>query len=118
MMKDEHVRYFVGEALRQWKYGEELLNPLVAFTKALKRGEYDEMEEDEIDQMHQAAISLSIGWQSKPEVSADELKGNLGHLLIQEIIIRTLGRTQTEDGDLRTVLEALSWERKKEEGRG
>ncbi len=111
MLKDSGVRYFIGKVFKQWRYGEKLTNPIITFTKELKRGAYDNLFEDEVERIHDAALRLSVFWRSTPELSADEFKSSLGHIFIQEIIIGMMGRAKSGNSDLKTAIEALSWEK-------
>ena len=112
MLKDAAVRRFIGKMFNQWKHGEMITNPLISFTKELKSGKYDGLREAEINHIHQAAAELSNLWKSEPEVSAETFKSNLGYLLVQETIINMVGDMKAGGSDIKTVLEALSWDEK------
>jgi len=98
MLKSEGDIYYLKRLSAQWKYGEKLTNPLITFTKALKGGAFDEMPEKDIDDLHDAAVSLSKFWRSKSELSSDEMKNNIGYMMVQEMIIRAM-TDKTEDID-------------------
>lgn len=102
--------HYISKLIKQWKYGEKLINPLITFTKELKAGLYDEMSEEDIEFMHQAALDLSGLWRSQAEVTADNFKSNLGYMLVQETIIRMVGSMKAADCDMKALFSALSWD--------
>ena len=110
LMKDKEARKFVKKTFTQWKYGYLLTNPLVLFTQGINHGDYDNLDLDITDQIHDAAVKLSVLWRSKPELNIDGLKSNLGYLIVQKTILKILGGIKAEDADMKTLLEQFAQE--------
>lgn len=108
MLKNRSVGHFIGKFIKQWKFGEKLTNPLITFTKELKAGYYEDLQEEDVEHIHQAALDLSGLWRSEPEITAETFKSNMGYLLVQETILRMVGNMKAGDCDIKTVLSALS----------
>ncbi len=103
-LKNDSARPFLEKTCTQWKYGEKLVNPLVYFTRQLKYGAYDGFSDKEVDRLHNAAVRLSAFWRTMPEISADELKSNIGYLIVQETILKVMADKNAENRGLKTVL--------------
>ncbi len=110
ILTNRQAGHYIGKLIKQWKFGEKLTNPLITFTKDIKAGCYDELLEDDIELKHQAALDLSGLWRSEAEITAETFKSNLGYLLVQETIIRMIGKMEAADSDMKTLFSALSWD--------
>lgn len=107
-LSHNQVQRFIGRIFKQWAFGESLTNPLIVFTKELKGGLYDNLTEDDVDLIHEAAVSIAPLWRSNPEVSTEQMKNNMGYFLIQRFILRIIGIAQNRDSDAKPDLETLS----------